>query len=82
VWSVLLAAAVAVTVRSAMFDSVCHADGGDWYYKTVAELLLCVAFAASAALFADAVGLVVFAVCYAAYAFVHSGKLKMIKNKA
>lgn len=82
VWSVLLAAAVAVTVRSAMFDRVCHADGGDWYYKTVAELLLCVAFAASAALFADAVGLVVFAVSYAAYAFVHSEKLKMIKNKA
>ncbi len=82
VWSVLLAAAVAVVIRSAMFDRVCHADGGEWYYQTVAELLLCVAFATSAACFADAVALVVFAVSYAVYAFVHSGKLKrVIKEK-
>lgn len=77
VWLVLLASAAAVVIRSAMFDRVCHNGEREWYFHTVTGLLLCAAFAVSAACFADIIALLIFSASYGVYALVYSGKLKI-----
>ncbi len=81
VWSILLAATVSAFIRSAMFDRVCHHGEGEWHYQTVAELLLCVAFAVSAAIFANGVAVLVYAASYILYILARSGKLKYYYEK-